>query len=131
IMGAMGLTRAAQIEPWAQVASALQSPPARGPDDGPALSSLPARRSLLVLDNFEQVVEAGAPLLRRLLEQVPTLTCLVTSRRRLELEGEQEFIVLPLPTPSGVQGFRSGTREAGGYPRSGWSVRGDKVKNRP
>src|SRR5206468_4358697 len=35
------------------------------------------------------------------------LTCLVTSRQRLGLSGEQEFALLPLPTPrSGVQDRR-------------------------
>jgi predicted ATPase len=34
-----------------------------------------------------------------LLEQVPALTCLVTSRQRLSLAGEREFPVAPLPVP--------------------------------
>src|SRR5262249_7176615 len=111
IVSALGLSRAAQVDPWAQVTAALQSPRGRGAGAETALSARPAQRSMLILDNFEQLVEAGTPMLRRLLEQLPTLSCLVTSRRRLELEGEQEFIVLPLPTP-GVQAFRhSGVRE--------------------
>jgi non-specific serine/threonine protein kinase len=36
---------------------------------------------------------------RRLLERVPTVTCLATSRRRLNLSGERVFSVPPLPTP--------------------------------
>ena len=55
--------------------------------------------SFLILDNFEQVVEAGAPLLSALLQVVPTLTCLVTSRQRLNLAEEREFGVAPLATP--------------------------------
>ena len=50
-----------------------------------------------MLDNFEQLVEAGALLVRTLLERSPGLACLVTSRQRLNLAGEQEFAVLPLP----------------------------------
>lgn len=55
--------------------------------------------ALLVLDNFEHLVERGAPLLFSLLSRVPSLTCLVTSRRRLALPGEKEFPVPPLPLP--------------------------------
>src|SRR5262249_34953060 len=54
---------------------------------------------LLILDNFEHLAESGASLVRSLLERVPALTCLVTSRQALRLEGEREFAVLPLPTP--------------------------------
>jgi predicted ATPase len=35
-----------------------------------------------------------------LLERVPTLTLLVTSRQRLDLSSEREFMVSPLPTPN-------------------------------
>src|SRR5262249_6580455 len=34
------------------------------------------------------------------LQGAPALSCLVTSRRRLEIEGERVFPVLPLPTPA-------------------------------
>src|SRR5262249_17860528 len=44
-------------------------------------------------------VESGALLVRALLERVPTLTLLVTSRQRLGISSEQEFALLPLPTP--------------------------------
>jgi predicted ATPase/DNA-binding SARP family transcriptional activator len=64
------------------------------------VAALAQQRALLILDNFEQLAESGARLVRQLLERVRSLTCLVTSRQRLELEGEQEFVVLPLPTPA-------------------------------
>jgi tetratricopeptide (TPR) repeat protein len=48
-------------------------------------------------------VEEGALLVRDLLARVPSLTVLVTSRRRLDLGGEQEFPVAPLPAPTGVE----------------------------
>src|SRR5204862_5676320 len=63
------------------------------------VSHLRGRPWLLVLDNFEHLVESGALLARTLLERVPTLTLLVTSRQRLGLSGEQELVLLPLPTP--------------------------------
>lgn len=53
------------------------------------------RRCLLVLDNFEQVVEA-APLIARLLAACPRLRITVTSRVRLRLAGERAWPVPPL-----------------------------------
>src|SRR5215217_1849078 len=56
---------------------------------------------LLVLDNFEQVVEA-APHVADLLAASPGLKCLVTSRVRLRLSAEHEYAVPPL----GLAGHR-------------------------
>jgi predicted ATPase/class 3 adenylate cyclase/Tfp pilus assembly protein PilF len=53
---------------------------------------------LLVLDNFEQVVEA-APLLAGMLAGCPKLKVLITSRAVLHLSGEHEFVVPPLASP--------------------------------
>lgn len=55
--------------------------------------------ALLVLDNFEQHVDAGSGLVAALLQRAPELLCLVTSRRRLNVSGEQELVVPPLPVP--------------------------------
>ncbi|HZP82590.1 MAG TPA: tetratricopeptide repeat protein [Chthonomonadaceae bacterium] len=78
-----------------------------------AARALADRPALLVLDNFEQVVEGGAEIVQALLQQVPTLSCLVTSRRRLNLGGEQEVLLSPLPTPSASVGCDT---EAGTLP---------------
>jgi predicted ATPase len=61
-------------------------------------SYLRAKRLLLALDNFEQVMDA-APLLADLLATAAGLAVLVTSRTVLRLRGEQEFPVPPLPVP--------------------------------
>ena len=60
--------------------------------------ALRERRLLLVLDNFEQVVEA-APMLAALLAACPRLTALATSREPLRLSGEQVVSVGPLALP--------------------------------
>jgi non-specific serine/threonine protein kinase len=56
------------------------------------------RHLLLVLDNFEQVVDA-APDLIGLLEACPHLTILATSRVSLNLTGEQVVTIQPLTLP--------------------------------
>jgi len=53
---------------------------------------------LLLLDNFEQVLNA-APQLPELLAECPHLKILVTSRSRLHLHGEYSFPVPPLAVP--------------------------------
>jgi DNA-binding SARP family transcriptional activator len=54
---------------------------------------------LLLLDNFEQLVEGGAAQLQALRERLPKASFLVTSRLVLRLPGEREFPLSPLPTP--------------------------------
>jgi predicted ATPase len=62
------------------------------------------RELLLLMDNFEQVVEA-APELGSLLESCPKLRLLVTSRERLRIRGEVEYRVPPLAQPEAVELF--------------------------
>jgi predicted ATPase/class 3 adenylate cyclase len=56
------------------------------------------KRLLLVVDNFEQVAEAG-PMLEELLTAAPALKAMVTSRMALSLRGEQEYLVPALDVP--------------------------------
>jgi predicted ATPase/DNA-binding CsgD family transcriptional regulator len=60
------------------------------------LAAIVERRLLIVLDNFEQVIDA-APELIRILDACPNVTLLVTSRARLRVSGEREFPIAPLP----------------------------------
>lgn len=62
-------------------------------------AALRDRQMLLVLDNFEQVVQA-APLLSELLEAAPQLKVLATSRVVLRLRGEHVYAVSPLALPN-------------------------------
>ena len=57
------------------------------------------KRVLLVLDNFEQVLDA-APAIGQLLRELPELKVIVTSRIVLRVYGEQELVVPPLGLPS-------------------------------
>ena len=61
-------------------------------------SALGRRNLLIVMDNFEQVLDA-APQLLPLLGHAPRVKILVTSREALRLRGEQEFPLAPLPVP--------------------------------
>jgi predicted ATPase/class 3 adenylate cyclase len=59
---------------------------------------LASKRLLLVLDNFEQVLDA-APQLAELLMVCPQLSMLVTSREPLQVRAEQQVPVSPLTLP--------------------------------
>ena len=60
------------------------------------------RPTVLVLDNFEQVLEA-APLVADLLASVASLRVLITSRAPLRVRGEREYPVGPLELKSGSE----------------------------
>jgi predicted ATPase/class 3 adenylate cyclase len=56
------------------------------------------KEMLLILDNFEQVVDA-APIVPELLQAAPRVTVVVTSRTPLRVRGEQEYEVPPMSMP--------------------------------
>jgi predicted ATPase/class 3 adenylate cyclase len=62
---------------------------------------LAGKRVLFVLDNFEQVLDAG-PIIADLLRAVPGLKALATSRAPLQVSGEQEYPVPGLPAPPDI-----------------------------
>ncbi|MBS1887630.1 MAG: tetratricopeptide repeat protein [Actinobacteria bacterium] len=73
------------------------------PEQEPA-AQLRERRALLLLDNFEQVLDA-ATAVGALLRDAPGVDVLATSRLRLDLYGEHEFAVDPLDRDRGIELF--------------------------
>jgi predicted ATPase/transcriptional regulator with XRE-family HTH domain len=75
----------------------------RGDGRPPAVDAIArfcqGRRVLVMVDNFEHVVDA-APLLAQLLRRCLGLRLLVTSRASLRIRGEHEFPLAPLPLPA-------------------------------
>jgi predicted ATPase/DNA-binding SARP family transcriptional activator len=69
------------------------------------------RRILLVLDNFEQVVEA-APAVADLLARCPELRVLVTSRAPLRIAAERHLEVPPLSRSAGIALFEERSQAA-------------------
>ncbi len=103
------LSAARQIP--AAIAAALRLPLAPGQDALIQIcAALASHQTLLVLDNLEHLATEAAPLITALLERAPGLTCLVTSRRSLGIEGEEEWNVAPLPVPAAREKGR-GKRE--------------------
>lgn len=88
----------------ALLAALRQEPLRHRPPLEQAAVFLAAQPSLLLLDNAEQPLSrdpaAMAAQICRLLEAAPRLRCVVTSRRRLGVPGEQELPVVPLPVPA-------------------------------
>lgn len=60
---------------------------------------LQGKQMLLILDNFEQIL-AAADKVAALLEALPELKIMATSRTRLNLSGEYEYVVPPLHWPN-------------------------------
>src|SRR5262245_57686934 len=92
-VGLAAVRNAALVAP--AIAEALGIVDATTPDlPKRALAACDGAPTLLVLDNFEQVLEA-APLVADLLSTVATLRVLATSRAPLHLRGEREYAVGP------------------------------------
>jgi predicted ATPase len=62
------------------------------------LEHLKHRHALLLIDNFEHLLQAG-PFLAELLAACPLLTALTTSRAALRIRGEHTYAVPPLSVP--------------------------------
>ncbi|HEU4672393.1 MAG TPA: adenylate/guanylate cyclase domain-containing protein, partial [Candidatus Limnocylindrales bacterium] len=89
----------------------------RGPDNRAeaVATALAGRSVLLILDNFEQVIDAATEV-ARLVAACPGVTAIVTSREPLRVRGEQTLPVAPLSLP-----------ERGSTPTAADVVRSDAV----
>ncbi|MFD7966902.1 ATP-binding protein [Streptomyces zaomyceticus] len=74
---------------------------------------LAERRTLLVVDGFEHLVESCAPLVRELLEHAPGLTVLAVGRRPLRVAGEAVFPLAPLGEADAMTLLTERAAEAG------------------
>ena len=98
------------------VAAALACP-FQEADPLPGLCAwLSARRTLLVLDSCEHIIEAAAALCECLSQSARTVHLLVTSREALRVEGEHVHLLAPLhcpieEAPSALQAMRPGAGE--------------------
>src|SRR5215213_6584953 len=75
------------------------------PASATVVEFLRERETLLILDNLEQVIEA-APFVAEIAAECCDVKIVVTSRRPLRINGEQEYILAPLPLPD-VDGGQS------------------------
>jgi predicted ATPase/transcriptional regulator with XRE-family HTH domain len=100
--GTVTISLAALREPDLFLATLAQALGLHESGEQPLREQLTARlrdqELLLLLDNFEQLT-AAAPLMTDLLGACPGLKALVTSRVRLRVRGEHEFVVPPLALP--------------------------------
>lgn len=64
-----------------------------------AIEALSEKPTLLVLDNFEHLLEGGPDVVQTLLTRVRSLKLLTTSRSLLGLPAEREFVLPPMPVP--------------------------------
>jgi predicted ATPase len=76
---------------------------------GDPVVAIQGKRMLLLLDNFEQLIDAAAEA-AELLAAAPQLHMLVTSRRPLVLHSEQLYEVFPLPESDAVVLFTERAR---------------------
>lgn len=96
---------APRTEPTFMVQEALTALGIRERADEPSLETvvehLRTKQSLILIDNCEHLINACADFVTRLLQQCAELTVLVTSRQRLGLTGEANWVVPPLSLPRG------------------------------
>ncbi len=112
----------------AAVARTLQLTGSSSSPDTRVIQALASMTILLVLDNFEHLLDA-APFIARISDGAPGVTQLITSRSRLRMSQERELRVAPLALPD--RGAKSGEIAGSGAVRlfivRGTSSVGDPV----
>lgn len=86
------LTTATEVAPAIATTLGL---PLQGNPQGAVIHGLRAKRLLLILDNFEHLLDA-APFVIELLQGAPEVQILVTARERLQVRGEHLYAIAPL-----------------------------------
>jgi len=74
------------------------------------LATLKQRRTLLIFDNCEHLIQASADLANAILRAAPQASILASSREALHVPGEQSYPVLPLPVPAPDAGLEALSR---------------------
>jgi len=97
------ITDASQIAPAVATALRVSDQSNRDAVDR-VIDHLSGTTSLLVLDNCEHLITGSVRLVLRLLEALPGLTVLATSREALGIRGEQIHRLDPLPVPGPLTG---------------------------
>lgn len=107
------LSEPARVPQAVAVALGVREQPGQPLDDTLA-GFLRARRTLLLLDNCEHLVDAVAGLVDKLLSSCPRLKMLATSREPLEVPGEVNWRVDPLSVPGAGSAPATGSLESYG-----------------
>ncbi|RZS36571.1 non-specific serine/threonine protein kinase [Herbihabitans rhizosphaerae] len=81
------------------IAVALGLPTHAGAEPRELLEHLRDRRTLLVLDNCEHLIDACAEIVHAILRECPRVLVLATSRQSLGVTGEHLYPLLPLAVP--------------------------------
>jgi predicted ATPase len=93
---------------------ALQLPRSQSSPMDQMVHALAGSKVLLVLDNLEQLAGVeGASHIEEMLTRFPGMTCLVTSRRLLGIQGECEIPLSPLPTALSIATLEETARSPG------------------
>ncbi|HEY6353608.1 MAG TPA: NB-ARC domain-containing protein, partial [Burkholderiaceae bacterium] len=74
------------------------------------LATLKQRRTLLIFDNCEHLIQASADLANAILRAAPQVSILASSREALHVPGEQSYPVPPLPLPGRDTGLEALSR---------------------
>ena len=93
----LGIARSAHAAPIEQAIEFLQAYPA----------------ALLILDNFEHLQEEGTPFVQTLRQNLPRLSCLVTSRHKLNVYGERDIALTTTANAGHIRSARNAGRIAG------------------